>query len=186
MRDQKRNWKTYRRQAELWKEEEQAKLKQRDELKAKPESLYARLAALEAELSTIDSTQVSAAAEINSRIETTAWLAAYATQELHDCELARRAWKVNSQLLNLIDYSAFNSEGTINSRIVSVLLRDYLSEEDWDFLRTGGSLAELQPKMVPSETWKNLIRMSATVLLERTLERPAERYFPPAAWLASG
>lgn len=115
---------------------------------------------------------------LNNEIETTAWLGAYATQELRDLEIARRAWKVNRQLLAAIDYGTLNSTNVIPSRLTSVLLRNQLTADDWKFLETGGSLAELQPEPVSRETWERLVRMSATALRQGRLSSPIGLILP--------
>ena len=97
------------------------------------------------------------------QVENSAWLGVWATQELKDRELARLAWKVNRQLLSRLDYGTMESVQVIPSRLLSALVRKHLTSEDWEFLRGGGSLAELQPDPVSSVTWSSLSRMQATV-----------------------
>lgn len=115
---------------------------------------------------------------LNNEIETTAWLGAYAAQELRDLEIARRAWKVNRQLLASIDYGTINSTNVIHSRLTSVLLRNQLTADDWKFLETGGSLAELQPEPVSRETWERLVRMSATAIRQSHRSSPVGLILP--------
>ena len=118
---------------------------------------------------------------LSNRVDDTAWLAAYATQRLHDLELARRAWKVNRRLLKLVDYTTLGSLPMLRCRFTSVVLRRNLSPEDWDFLRRGGDLDELQPDQVSQATWVNLVRMWGTQLRLDLRSRPLA-WIVPLQW----
>lgn len=132
--------------------------------------------------STVDPVAYPLAGEV----ESSAWLGLYATQELKDLELARRAWKVNRQLLSLFDYSTMEGVKAIQCRMLSALLRKHLTGEDWVFLQSGGSLAELQPEPVSRVTWSSLSRMQAATdrdaMLSHLRKNPLVNILLPLIW----
>ncbi len=157
-----------------------------EDITFKPQGKLARaLKTLEKQLDELDPAEPKTVKNIDflcNQIESTAWLAAYATQKLRDLELARRAWKVNSQLLTLIDYSCLDGNAANYSRLTSVLLRKHLTPEDWEFLRTGGPLAPLQPQPLPRETWARMAMNIHTRIREELREDMKNSW---VAWLAS-
>ena len=150
-------------------------------ISAKLKDMEAALDRLPAE-ATIDPNSYPLAGEV----EDSAWLALWATQKLKDLELARRAWKVNRQLLSRLDYGSIECTQAIPSRLLSVLLRKHLTGEDWAFLQSGGSLAELQPDPVSTVTWSILSRMQATVdrdaMYSHLREHPLVNIVFPLIW----
>ena len=152
------------------------------------EIISAELEAMEAALDRLPS---EATLDPNSypvagQVENSAWLALWATQNLKDLELARRAWKVNRQLLSRLDYGTMECAQALPSRLLSALLRKHLTGEDWAFLQSGGSLAELQPDPVSSVTWSTLSRMQATVdrdgMKSHLRNYPQLKIFFPLIW----
>lgn len=118
---------------------------------------------------------------LSGEIENTAWLGLYATERLRDKELARRAWKVNRQLLMLVDYDVANSWQAVDSRITADVLRSRLTSDDWKFLAEEGSLAELQPEPLSQEVWTRQIRMFYSKL-EANIHANWTSKFPPVRW----
>lgn len=119
--------------------------------------------------------------ELNTLIGNTAWLALYATHDLRDLEFARRAWKVNRQLMSLVDYSN-GSYQVIESRLTSVLLRLHLTNDDWKFLETGGSLNELQPEGVARDVWLRHAQLNATAMRVNIHSQPWMKIALPIRW----